>query len=222
MPNSSSGLSGRTTMPNSIPTLPRRQQGRTAPASSQQDEHDDYYPLPPHLAHSAKRRAASDGRRPARTVRVEYDHDSSSSRLQVGIAESNFPVAWLTIEKSSPPPSRPNAQRHPPRLDSEQSSIGPDPNETDAIVQRPSRVGPKSRSFFKVPDQYKDLTARAAAHVRHYTFFENPMLNADEVAQLVTESWAQAQKEGGQALECIKVVDAHVSDKPYTSRRTTG
>ena len=48
------------------------------------------------------------------------------------------------------------------------------------------------------------------------------MLNADEVAQLVTESWAQAQKEGGQALERIKVVDAHVSDKPYTSRRTTG
>ena len=210
-------------MPNSIPTLPRRQQGRTAPASSQQDEHDDHYPLPPHLVHSAKIGAALDSRRPARAVRIEYNHDSSSSRLQVGIAESNLPVAWLrTIAKSSPPPSRPNTERHPPQLDSEQSSIGPDPNETDAILQRPSRVGPKSRSFFKVPDQYKDLTARAAAHVRHYTFFENPMLNADEVAQLVTESWAQAQKEGGQALERIKVVDAHVSDKAETLRRTTG
>src|SRR5437868_3936519 len=177
MPKSSSGLSGRTTMPNSIPTLPRYQQGRTALASSQQDEYHDYYPLPPQLVHSAKRHAASDGRRPVRTVGVEYDHDSSSSRLKVGIAESNFPVAWLrTIEKSSPPPSRPNTQWHPPRLDSEQSSIGPDPNETDAILQRPSRVGPKSRSFFQVPDQYKDLTACAAAHVRHYTLFENPML----------------------------------------------
>ena len=63
---------------------------------------------------------------------------------------------------------------------------------------------------------------RAAAHVRHYTLFENPMLNADQVVQLVTEAWDQAQKEGGQVLERIKVIDAHVSNKPYTSCRTTG
>ena len=86
-------------------------------------------------------------------------------------------------------------------------------------MERLSRVGPRSRSFFQVPDKYKDLTTRAAAHFRHYTFFENPMLNADEIAQLLTESWADAHKERGQTLERIKVVDAHVSDISYTSRR---
>jgi len=45
------------------------------------------------------------------------------------------------------------------------------------------------------------------------------MGNADEIAQLLTESWADAQKERGQTLKRIKVVDAHVSDISYTTRR---
>ena len=86
-------------------------------------------------------------------------------------------------------------------------------------MERPSCIGPRSRSSFQVPDKYKDLTTRAAAHVRHYTFFKNPILNGDEIAQLLTESWADAQKERGQTRERIKVVAAHVSDISYTSRR---
>jgi hypothetical protein len=222
---SSSGLSGRSTVPNSIPSLPRR---RVSGATSQDnDDQYDNFPLAPHLAESSKKRAASDGKRPARKVHVRYDRDNSmgSSRLQVAIVEPNDILAWLTRIKSSPAPSLQNAQHDPlrfndsPRLDSDLCSIEEGPNEAEAIVERPSRVGPRSRSFFQVPDKYKDLTARAAAHVRHYTFFENPMLNADEIAQLLTESWADAQKERGETLERIKVVDAHVSDIPYRSRR---
>ena len=89
-------------------------------------------------------------------------------------------------------------------------------------MERPSRVGTRSRSFFQDPDKYKDLTSRAAAQVRHYTFFENPRLNADEIAQLLFESWTDVEKERGETLERIKVVDAHVSDIPYTSRRILG
>jgi len=93
---SSSGLSGRTTIPNSIPSLPRRKPVRAAPASSQDDDdQEDNLPLPPHLAESSKRRAASDGRRPAREVHVQYDRDNSigTSRLQVAMVEPNFVLA---------------------------------------------------------------------------------------------------------------------------------
>jgi len=48
------------------------------------------------------------------------------------------------------------------------------------------------------------------------------MLNADEITQLLAESWAEALKERGATLEHIKVIDAHVSDIPYTSGRIVG
>ena len=84
--------------------------------------------------------------------------------------------------KSCPPLTLPNAQHDPSQPDSDLCRIGERPNETDAVVDRPSRVEPRSRYFFQVPGKYKDLTTRATAHVRHYTFFENPMLKADEIA----------------------------------------
>ena len=82
--HSRTGLSGRTTIPNSIPSLPRRQPMDAAPASWQyDDDQDDNFPLLPHLAESSKRRAASDSRRPVRKVHVQYDRNNSisSSRL---------------------------------------------------------------------------------------------------------------------------------------------
>jgi len=113
-------------------------------------------------------------------------------------------------------------QHDPSRLDSDLCSIDEGQHETDAVVERPSRVRPRSTSFFQVLDKYNDLTSRAASHVRHYTFFENPMLNAHEIAQLLSESWADAKKERRETLERIKVVDAHVSDIPYISRQIMG
>jgi len=79
-----------------------------------------------------------------------------------------------------------------------------------------------SRSFFQVLVKYEDLITRATTHVRDYNFFEKPMLNPDEIAQHLAESWAEAQKEQGETLEHIKVVDAHYSDILYTSRRIVG
>ncbi|KAF8414715.1 hypothetical protein EV426DRAFT_700360 [Tirmania nivea] len=76
-------------------------------------------------------------------------------------------------------------------------------------IQKPIRVEGRSRSIFNIPDQYRDATARAAAFVRYYTFFENPMLNPNEIAQLVLESWVDAIQETGQNLENLKVIDSH-------------
>ncbi|KAF8415920.1 hypothetical protein EV426DRAFT_706044 [Tirmania nivea] len=71
-------------------------------------------------------------------------------------------------------------------------------------IQKPIHIGRRSRSIFNIPDQYRDTTARAAAFVRYYIFFENPMLNPNEIAQLVLESWADAIQETGQNLESLK------------------
>jgi len=89
----SSGLSGRTTIPNSIPSLPKRQPVGAAPASSQDDnDQDDNFPIPPHLVKSSKRHVALDGKRPVRKVHVQYDRDNriGSSRLHIAIVELNF------------------------------------------------------------------------------------------------------------------------------------
>ena len=220
---SSFGLLGKTTIPNSISSLTRRQLVYAAPASSQDDnDQDGNFALPPHLAESSKRCAASDGRHPVRKVHNQYDCNNriGHSRLQVAIVKLNF---WFTclasIQKSSPPPRVPNAQHNPSRLDSDLGSIDEGHQDTVIVMESSSLVRLRSRSFFQVPDKYKDLTTRTATHVRDYTFFENPMLNADEITQLLTESCADAQKEWGQTLEPIKVVDAYVSNIPYTSRR---
>ena len=82
------------------------------------------------------------------------------------------------------------------------------------VVEKPPRVGPRSRSFFHIPEEYKALTSHAAAHVQRYTFFEKPMLTAYEIEQLLTLWWSDAQNECGKTLEGIKVVDAHISDIP--------
>ncbi|KAF8418457.1 hypothetical protein BGX38DRAFT_1280580 [Terfezia claveryi] len=59
--------------------------------------------------------------------------------------------------------------------------------------------------FFSVPDEYKELVRRAASHVRHYTLFGNPMLNAEEIQQLLSVTWVKAQEETGETLPCLKI-----------------
>jgi len=80
---SSSGISVRSTVPNSIPSLPRPEPVRVAGSSQDDNEQDDNFSLPPHLSESYNRRAASDCRRPATKVHVQYDRDNSigSSRV---------------------------------------------------------------------------------------------------------------------------------------------
>jgi len=48
------------------------------------------------------------------------------------------------------------------------------------------------------------------------------MLNADKMAQLLLESWADAEKEQGDTLEHFQVVDIYVSDIPYISSQIMG
>jgi len=71
---------------------------RVAGSSQDDDEQDDNFPLPPHLAESSKRCAVADGRRPARKVHIQYDRDNSvaSSRLQVAIVKPNFVHTCIT------------------------------------------------------------------------------------------------------------------------------
>ncbi|KAF8414577.1 hypothetical protein BGX38DRAFT_1320781 [Terfezia claveryi] len=81
--------------------------------------------------------------------------------------------------------------------------------ELGLTIQKPPRVGPRSRLFFSVPDEYKELVRRAASHVRHYTLFGNPMLNAEEIQQLLSVTWVKAQEETGETLLCLKIPSTH-------------
>ncbi|KAF8445132.1 hypothetical protein BGX38DRAFT_1260863 [Terfezia claveryi] len=80
----------------------------------------------------------------------------------------------------------------------------------DLIVNKPSRVGPQSRSFFAIPNEYKELTSRAAKHVRFYTLFGNPMLNAEEIQQLLSVAWLKAQEETREKLKRMKTANAYL------------
>ncbi|KAF8433154.1 hypothetical protein BGX38DRAFT_1276210 [Terfezia claveryi] len=80
----------------------------------------------------------------------------------------------------------------------------------DRMAKKPSRVGPRSRSFFTIPEQYKELTTRAASHVHCYTLFANLMLNAEEIQQLLSVSWIKAQEDTGQELERVKIANMHL------------
>jgi len=90
--------------------------------------------------------------------------------------------------------------------DDERDELPPIP-----VIQRPQCIGARSRSFFLIDDRYKLVVLQAAAEVRRYTLFENPMLNADGVAQLLLQSWNNAQRDCGQDLDCTKTINSHVS-----------
>jgi hypothetical protein len=149
---------------------------------------DNELPIAPHLAGS-KRRHSSDERRP-RKLHIQYNRPNasgSSDRVSKPINQSMTNIFLIILQSS-------------PSLDD--FIIQDEAQQNEALViERPHRVGPRSRSFFTIPDIYKDVTLRAASLVKHYTWFENPMLTASEIAQLVTETWDAAQEEKGTSLE---------------------
>ncbi|KAF8416449.1 hypothetical protein EV426DRAFT_705920 [Tirmania nivea] len=101
------------------------------------------------------------------------------------------------------PPETSSADSDVPWMDTEEQPI------KDSI-QKLTRVGARSRSIFTIPEEFREATSRAAGHVRNYTFFENPMLNATELAQLILESWADALHDTGKKLERPKIIDSYL------------
>ena len=73
------------------------------------------------------------------------------------------------------------------------------------------RHGIRSRSFFQISDEYKDITLWAAAQISSYTYFENPMHKAEALRLLIQDAWEKAKKETGKMVERTKVIDSHVS-----------
>lgn len=80
------------------------------------------------------------------------------------------------------------------------------------VRQKPNRGRRKSRSIWVLPVEYQDVILRAVVHIRIYTYFENPMLNADEMTMLLVESWSEAQKETGKVVEREEEISAYVSN----------
>ena len=198
MSRSSSGLSARSTIYNSQPSLPRRQ-NRLHINCFDRDDGDDFsdheadndnYPLPPHVSELSRKRGASDSRRGPRKVHIQFDtqSDPSSSRMRVTCFHC-FPHTTSTDHNITVVPTT-----------SRRATIGIP--EQGLLVhmhryglvrfgtrrEQPMRVGLRSGSFFQIPDKYKALATRASGHVRYYIPFENPMLSADDLAQLLAES----------------------------------
>ncbi|KAF8415390.1 hypothetical protein BGX38DRAFT_1281347 [Terfezia claveryi] len=77
------------------------------------------------------------------------------------------------------------------------------------------------RSFFTILEQYKELTTRAASHVHYYTLFANPMLNVEEIQQLLSVSWIKAQEDTGQELERVKITNTHTHQRHFRASEIT-
>ncbi|KAF8458607.1 hypothetical protein BGX38DRAFT_1264868 [Terfezia claveryi] len=173
-------------------------------AEDEEDEDEETVLQPPHIALSSKQRVASDGTRPARKLCIQYAPSQTSSfRLQ------SSPPA--------PPASRRRLHTHTESSMSNLPSDGfnfdsetPQEQQIDLTVNKPSRIGPRSRSFFAIPDEYKELTSRAAKHVCFYTLFGNPMLNAEEIQQLLSVAWLKTQEETREKLKRIKTANTYL------------
>ncbi|KAF8436774.1 hypothetical protein BGX38DRAFT_1274328 [Terfezia claveryi] len=190
------------------------------------EDDEDTILQPPHLALSSKRLAESDRGRPARKLRIDYGapktprsaaHPSSSAAHPLSSAVHPSSLR----QRSSPPPL--STGRGQPRTYHTESSASDMPSDIFSLnskghtqeeeelgltIQKPPCVGPRSRSFFSVPDEYKELVCRAASYVQHYTLFGNPMLNAEEIQQLLSVTWVKAQEETGETLPRLKI-NAH-------------
>ena len=84
-------------------------------------------------------------------------------------------------------------------------------SETDFIIRNPLRRHGKSRSFHSLQDCLQVVTVRATSHIRFFTYFENPMLNLDELGLLLQDSWNKAQTEIGSELQRNLEINAYVS-----------
>ena len=80
-------------------------------------------------------------------------------------------------------------------------------------IQKLPHVRCRSKSFFSIPDHFKDVTSHAEGVVRFYILFENPMLKPTEILMLIQTAWQTTQTELDKHLDRPKQVDAHVSQK---------
>ncbi|KAF8428822.1 hypothetical protein BGX38DRAFT_1146991 [Terfezia claveryi] len=137
---------------------------------------------PPHIQLS-KQHATSDAARPTRKVHIDYGVALiPSSRVQSSPPPLSAGRERLHTHTAS---GMSNAPSNRFSLDSEDHNTHQEDG-PDRMAKKPSHVGPRLRSFFTIPEQYKELTTRAASHVHYYTLFTNPMLNAEEIQQLLS------------------------------------
>ncbi|KAF8415964.1 hypothetical protein BGX38DRAFT_1314649 [Terfezia claveryi] len=199
------------------------------------EDDEDTVLQPPHLALSSKRLAESDGGRPARKLRIDYGAPKtprSAAHPSSSAAHPSSSAAHPSSSAAHPSSSRQRSSlpllstgRGQPRPHHTESSAGDMPSDTFSLnseghtqeeeelgltIQKPPRVGPRSRLFFSVPDEYKELVRRATSHMRHYTLFGNPMLNAEEIQQLLSVTWVKAQEETGETLPRLKIASTHL------------
>ncbi|RPB23550.1 hypothetical protein L211DRAFT_849818 [Terfezia boudieri ATCC MYA-4762] len=192
--------------------------GITSPPFQEEDEgeeDEDTVLQPPHLALSSKRRAASDGIRPARKIRIEYGALIPSSR------QPSSPTPVSTIRAPIPSSRQPSSPTPVSTIRAPIPSSRQPPDELDLIVQKLSRVVPRSRSFCTLPEQYRELTNRAVSHVYYYTLFGNPMMNAEDFEYLLSISWHKAQEETERALPCTKMANTHNHQRHFRASEIT-
>ncbi|KAF8441923.1 hypothetical protein BGX38DRAFT_1272488 [Terfezia claveryi] len=147
--------------PKKIQSSPSGSRRQALTEEDEEDENEETSLQPPHLAQSSKRRAASDGAHLTRKVRIDYSTplppSSTAHPLSSRQRSSSLPLSagreWLRTESSMSGLSLSNALSDRFSLDSE------DQIQLDYRVPKPPRVGPKSRSFFTIPEQYKELTS---------------------------------------------------------------
>ena len=71
------------------------------------------------------------------------------------------------------------------------------------------------RSIHELSDVYKNIVKSADSHIETYIFFEGPMLNAEQVNQLVSESWKGVQEKSSTSMRQTRRVEGHICE-PYT------
>ena len=82
---------------------------------------------------------------------------------------------------------------------------------SEEVIKQPTRRKARSRSFYVISDEHKDVTMRVANLIRSFTFFENPLLSLDQLETLLSDYWRTAQKESGKILKRNNEISAYVS-----------
>ena len=67
-------------------------------------------------------------------------------------------------------------------------------NTSDALQSRevaakPLHSGTRSRALHSIPSDYTGLTLTTELYVRNFTLFENPMLTATQVVDMIAHAW---------------------------------
>ncbi|KAF8417017.1 hypothetical protein BGX38DRAFT_1280801 [Terfezia claveryi] len=164
----------------------------------QEEEVEETVLQPPHIQLS-KRHATLDTARPTRKVHIDYGAALIlSSRVRSSPPPLSAGRGRLHTHTASGTSNTPSDRFS---LDSEDHNSyqedGP-----DRMAKKPSRVRPRSRSFFTIPEQYKELATRAASHVRYYTLFAHPMLDAEEIQQLLSLCSIHSRTRSHLVYEC--------------------